>query len=103
MIMSAVPVLFILGAGPKIGLSVGQAFAAKGYKVALAARSLTEGLGEDGFLRFKIDLASPDPAGIQKAFAKVTEKFGIPSVVVYNGTYPSFQQFQGVTGRADNG
>ncbi|KAF2714526.1 hypothetical protein K504DRAFT_445511 [Pleomassaria siparia CBS 279.74] len=28
------PVLLVLGAGPKIGLSVGQAFAAKGYKVA---------------------------------------------------------------------
>ena len=88
--MSAPPVLFILGAGPKIGLSVGQAFAAKGYKVALAARSLTEGVGEDGFLRFKIDLANANPTEIQKAFAKVTEKFGIPSVVVYNGAFPSF-------------
>ncbi|KAF2798023.1 putative short-chain dehydrogenase [Melanomma pulvis-pyrius CBS 109.77] len=81
--MSA-PVLFVLGAGPKIGLSVGQAFAAKGYKVALAARSLQEGVGEDGFLRLNIDFANQDPAGIQNAFAKVTEKLGVPSVVVYN-------------------
>lgn len=83
-IMSA-PVLFVLGAGPKIGLSVGQAFAAKGYKVALAARSLQDGVGEDGFLRLNIDFANKDPAGIQNAFAKVTEKLGVPSVVVYNG------------------
>jgi NAD(P)-dependent dehydrogenase (short-subunit alcohol dehydrogenase family) len=87
--MSA-PVLFVLGAGPKIGLSVGQAFAAKGYKVALAARSLDDGVGEDGFLRLKLDLANPDPSGIQKAFARVTEQFGIPSVVVYNGRFSLF-------------
>ena len=87
--MSA-PVLFVLGAGPKIGLSVGQAFAAKGYKVALAARSLDDGVGEDGFLRLKLDLANPDPSGIQKAFARVTEQFDIPSVVVYNGRFPLF-------------
>jgi NAD(P)-dependent dehydrogenase (short-subunit alcohol dehydrogenase family) len=77
------PVLLVLGAGPKIGLSVGNAFAAKGYKVALAARSLQDGVGEDGYLRLRINLENPEE--VQKAFAKAKETFGIPSVVVYNG------------------
>ncbi|TVY27500.1 putative oxidoreductase [Lachnellula hyalina] len=76
------PVLLVLGAGPKIGLSVANAFAVKGYKVALAARSLEEGVGEDGYLRLKIDLAKAEE--IEKVFAQVKEKLGIPSVVVYN-------------------
>ncbi|TVY20865.1 Short chain dehydrogenase 1, partial [Lachnellula arida] len=77
------PVLLVLGAGPKIGLSVANAFAAKGYKVALAARSLEEGVGADGYLRLKIDLAKTEE--IQKVFTQVKEKLGVPSVVVYNG------------------
>lgn len=77
------PVLLVLGAGPKIGLSVANAFAAKGYKIALAARSLEEGVGEDGYLRLKIDLAKTEE--IQKVFTQVKEKLGVPSVVVYNG------------------
>ena len=80
---TATPVLFVLGAGPKIGQSVADAFAAKGYKVALAARSLQEGVGDDGYLRMKLDLAKP--GDIEEAFAKVTKKLGIPTVVVYNG------------------
>ncbi|KAF2672190.1 NAD(P)-binding protein [Microthyrium microscopicum] len=80
--MSA-PVIFVLGAGPGIGLSVGKAFAAKGYKVALAARSFQEGVGEDGFLRLKLDLAKTEE--VQAAYTKVTKQLGIPSVVVYNG------------------
>jgi NAD(P)-dependent dehydrogenase (short-subunit alcohol dehydrogenase family) len=81
------PVLLVLGAGPKIGLSVAKAFSAKGYKVALAARSLQDGIGEDGYLRLKIDFSKPED--IQHAFAKVKQEFGIPSVVVYNGARPS--------------
>lgn len=78
------PVLFILGAGPKIGQSVADAFAAKGYKVALAARSIEDGMGDDGYLRLKLDLANTSL--ITEAFAKVTDKLGTPTVVVYNGT-----------------
>ena len=78
------PVLLVLGAGDGIGISVTKAFAAKGYKIALAARSLQDGVGEDGYLRLKIDLANTEE--VKKAFTKVKEKFGIPTVVVYNGT-----------------
>ena len=34
------PVALILGAGANVGHHVGQAFAAKGYKITLVARSL---------------------------------------------------------------
>lgn len=77
-------VLLILGAGPGIGLSVAKSFAAKVYKIALASRSLEEGISdEDGYLRLRIDLSYPQE--VQKVFSKVTTKLGIPSVVVYNG------------------
>lgn len=79
------PVIFILGAGPKIGASVADAFAAKGYKVALAARSVQDGVGEDDYLRLKVDLANTSEVG--EAFDKVKEKLGIPSVVVYNSVF----------------
>jgi len=77
------PVLLVLGAGPKIGLSVAKAFADKGYKIALAARSLQDGVGDDGYLRLKIDLVKTEE--IKNIFTKVKEKLGIPTVVVYNG------------------
>jgi NAD(P)-dependent dehydrogenase (short-subunit alcohol dehydrogenase family) len=77
------PVLLVLGAGSKIGLSVANAFATKGYKVALAARSMQDGVGEDGYLRLQLDLSNPGK--IQNAFTKVKAEFGVPTVVVYNG------------------
>lgn len=77
------PVIFVLGAGPKIGLSVADAFAAEGYLVAIAARSLQNGKNEKGYLTLKLDLA--DTKSVSTAFKRVTEELGIPSVVVYNG------------------
>lgn len=81
----ASPVLFVLGAGPGIGSSVAKAFARKNYRVALAARSFTDGVDDDGHLRVKLDLSKP--ADVAAAFAKVEKTFGPPSVVVYNGPY----------------
>lgn len=78
------PVIFILGAGPGIGQSVADAFAARGYQVGQAARSVRDGFGENGYLNIKLDLSNtPEVAA---AFARVTKELGIPSVVVYNGT-----------------
>ena len=77
------PVLFVLGAGPKIGLSVAYAFSIKGYKVALAARSLEDGFSTEGYLHVRLDLSNT--ADIEVAFGKVKKSLGIPSVVVYNG------------------
>jgi len=77
------PVILILGAGPNIGQAVARTFALKGYKVALASRSLDEANSTDNQLSIKSDFTNSDD--VVNAFKKVTEVFGIPSVVVYNG------------------
>lgn len=77
------PVILIFGAGPNIGQAVARTFAAKGYKVALAARSLKEADSTDKQLNITSDLANPDD--VANAFTKVKKVLGIPSVVVYNG------------------
>ncbi|KAH8585331.1 hypothetical protein B0O99DRAFT_194117, partial [Bisporella sp. PMI_857] len=79
----ASPVILILGAGPNIGQGVAKAFAAKGYKVALAARSLKESDSTDKQLNITCDFANPED--IVNVFAKTKKALGIPSVVVYNG------------------
>lgn len=76
-------VALILGAGPKVGLPAAKAFASKGYKVAIAARSLNEVDSTNNQLNIKSDFANPDD--VVKAFAKVKKELGIPSVVIYNG------------------
>jgi NAD(P)-dependent dehydrogenase (short-subunit alcohol dehydrogenase family) len=77
---STSPVVLILGAGPNIGQSVARAFAAKGYRVAVASRKATSTPGQ---LHIPSDFSNPSAVGT--AFAKVKEALGIPSVVVYNG------------------
>jgi len=77
------PVILILGAGPNIGQAVARTFASKGYKVALASRSLDEANNTDNQLNITSDFSNPDD--VLNAFKKVNKVFGIPSVVVYNG------------------
>ncbi|KAL8667998.1 MAG: hypothetical protein Q9168_007135 [Polycauliona sp. 1 TL-2023] len=79
--MSSSPVILILGAGPKIGQSVADAFVAKGYKVALASRT-AKGESTKDQVHFPTDLS--DPKSIADLFSKVKEQLGNPSVVVYN-------------------
>lgn len=80
--MSHQPVALILGSGPRIGYNVSRAFAAKGYKVALASRTL-KGEQNPEYLNLQVDLA--DPPSVSALFAKVKEAIGTPSVVIYNG------------------
>ena len=80
------PVIFILGAGPRIGLSIAKAFTAKGYKVALASRKASETNNTANEIHVQADLAHPDT--LVNAFSKVKAALGVPSVVVYNGVYP---------------
>jgi NAD(P)-dependent dehydrogenase (short-subunit alcohol dehydrogenase family) len=80
---STSPVILILGAGPNIGQHVARAFAAKGYKVALAARRLKEADNTDDQVNIPSDFS--DPNAVVDAFAKVRKSLGVPSVVVYNG------------------
>lgn len=79
------PVIFILGAGSRIGASVAKAFAAKGYKVALASRKASEANNTANEIHIQSDLA--DPGTVVNAFSQVRASLGIPSVVVYNGVY----------------
>lgn len=77
------PVILILGAGPNIGINVARIFGSKGYKVALASRSLKDQDSTSDQLNIPSDFS--DPNSIVDAFSKVKAVFGIPSVVVYNG------------------
>ncbi|KFY26662.1 hypothetical protein V493_03955 [Pseudogymnoascus sp. VKM F-4281 (FW-2241)] len=82
------PVILVLGAGPNIGQAVGRIFASKGYKVALASRSLKEADSTDNQLNITCDFSNTD--NVVGAFEKVKKVFGIPSVVVYNVSASTF-------------
>ncbi|KAF1807819.1 putative short chain type dehydrogenase [Eremomyces bilateralis CBS 781.70] len=82
------PIVLIFGAGANVGMSVARTFASKGYKVALAARSLKEADSTDEQLNIPSDLSNTD--SVLNAFDKVKQVFGIPSVVVYNASAASF-------------
>ncbi|OAA75992.1 NAD(P)-binding domain protein [Akanthomyces lecanii RCEF 1005] len=85
---STSPVVLILGAGPNIGKALARTFAAGGYKVALAARSLKETDSTDTQLNITSDFSKTDD--VVNAFAKVKKAFGIPSVVIYNCSANTF-------------
>jgi hypothetical protein len=77
------PVVLILGAGSNIGKAVARIFSSKGYKVALAARSLQEAESTDNQLHISSDLAKTED--VVTAFSMARKVLGIPSVVIYNG------------------
>jgi short-subunit dehydrogenase len=79
------PILLLLGAGPRIGKSVATAFASKGYKIALVARSLREEESTPNQLLIKADLS--DPTSMPSIFSKVKEVLGLPTVIIYNGKF----------------
>jgi len=91
---TASPIILILGAGPNVGHAVARAFAATGYRVALASRT-GKGKAEDGAadqLHIASDLS--DPQAVVGVFEKVEASLGQPpSVVVYNGPPPPFSPF----------
>ena len=80
---STSPVILILGSGPNIGKHVAQAFAAKGYKIALASRKSKEEDNTADQVNISSDLSDPD--SVIGVFSKVKALLGLPSVVVYNG------------------
>lgn len=79
----AKPIILILGAGSNVGQSVAKKFAAEGYDVALAARSLKDGTSAEGFRTFQADFS--ERTSVPDVFAKVEATLGAPNVVVYNG------------------
>jgi NAD(P)-dependent dehydrogenase (short-subunit alcohol dehydrogenase family) len=54
------PVVLILGAGSNIGKAVAHIFSSRGYKVALAARSLQKADSTDNQLNIPSDLAKTE-------------------------------------------
>ena len=77
------PVVLILGSGPNIGQHVARAFAAKGYKIALASRKPKQTESTPDQTTFSSDVS--DTESIKTLFADVKAALGVPSVVVYNG------------------
>ena len=53
------PIAFIIGAGQRIGAGVADALQSKGYKIALAARSLKPEDSSSERLLLPVDLSSP--------------------------------------------
>lgn len=83
--MATTPVALILGAGPRIGISVAKKFASQGYKVAIVSRtgSGASTAPTEGFLSLKADFTKP--GSIPALFTAVQSEFHAPpSVVVYN-------------------
>lgn len=83
--MSTPKVALIIGAGPNVGAALTSAFTAQGYKLALAARSLSDTMTADGNLHIKVDLS--EPGNVVGMFEKCKKGLGTPGVVCYNGTY----------------
>ena len=81
--MASGKVILILGAGPRLGASIASKFESNGYKVALAARSVSDGTSPEGRLHIKCDLSNS--LSVPTVFKTVEQSFGFPNVVVYNG------------------
>lgn len=80
------PIAFIVGAGQRIGAGVADALQSKGYRIALAARSLKSEDSTGDRLHLPVDLSSPE--SVAPAFASLRKQWGEPSVVFYNGMHP---------------
>lgn len=83
------PVLFILGAGPGLALSVAHRFGREGYAVALASRSrdrhpeYLRSLSEAGIDAATFLADAADPAGLRSAVAGAHKHFGRIDVGYY--------------------
>lgn len=77
------PIALIIGAGKNIGAGTAKALQSKGYRVALAARSLKQEDSTNDRLLLSLDLSKPNSVG--PAFASLREQWGEPSLVFYNG------------------
>jgi hypothetical protein len=67
--------VFILGAGPRVGLSVARAIGSRNPDLSKAK--------EEGIYAVKVNLG--ETSAIEKAFADVRGTIGTSSIVVYNG------------------
>lgn len=78
----------IVGAGKGLSASLARLLAREGMQVALAARNTDKLAGliaETGALAVAGDASVP--ADVERMFAAVEEKWGVPDLVVYNANY----------------
>lgn len=81
--MSLPKIALIFGMGARVGVEIARSFAAQGYKIAGVSRSgHLEGVAHEYEL-LSADLSKP--GSVEKVFAQVKERLGLPSVVIYNG------------------
>ena len=71
----------VTGASRGIGLAVADALRASGMHVVRLARSLRDATSDR---RTDISCDVTDPAGVERAVARVEQQFGVPDVVVNN-------------------
>jgi NAD(P)-dependent dehydrogenase (short-subunit alcohol dehydrogenase family) len=84
------PIAFIIGAGPRVGISAARLLASQGYKVAVGSRKPdVEATKKEGLFPVTIDISKHET--ISEAFDEVERGLGGPvNVVIFNGSYPPF-------------
>jgi NAD(P)-dependent dehydrogenase (short-subunit alcohol dehydrogenase family) len=82
------PIAFIIGAGPRVGISAARLLASQGYKVAVGSRKPdVEATKKEGFFPVTIDISKHET--ISEAFDEVERGLGRPAnVVIFNGKSP---------------
>ncbi|MFM9970787.1 MAG: SDR family NAD(P)-dependent oxidoreductase [Burkholderiales bacterium] len=86
--MSDKPSALIVGVGKGLSASLARLLAGEGMNVALAARDTTKLAGliaETGALAITGDASLPED--VNRMFATVEQKWGVPDLVVYNANY----------------
>ena len=79
------PIALIVGAGSGLSGSLARLLHQEGFRVALAARNVDKLKAFPEALLLACDAS--DGAQVEKAFAGVQAKWGLPDLVVYNASY----------------
>lgn len=83
--MTSHKIALVLGAGPGVGIEFLKKFQSHGYRVALSSRSADSSKDDDKTLNLKADFSQPTT--VTDVFNTIREKWGPPTVVLYNGNY----------------
>jgi NAD(P)-dependent dehydrogenase (short-subunit alcohol dehydrogenase family) len=77
----------IVGAGSGLSAALARALAARGYRCALSARNVDKlaALCEETGA-FALACNAAEPESVERLFAQLDERIGIPGVVVYNAS-----------------
>ncbi|MDR7275231.1 SDR family oxidoreductase [Catenuloplanes atrovinosus] len=95
--MTGEKTLVLVGAGPRMGLSIATVFGAKGFRVALISRSRRKLDGMVARLR-ELDIEAgafpadvTDAPALTAAFTEIKERYGRADVMIYNPA-PDFRE-----------